>query len=99
MCYSRRVDRIGIRELRNNASRVVRRAQAGHRIVITVDGVPTARIGPLDDGHPERTIDDLIAAGLVIPPRTTAPPPAPQPVKLPAGSPTSEEILSELRGD
>lgn len=99
MCYSRRMERIGIRELRNNASRVVRRAQAGHRIVITVDGVPTARIGPLDDGHAERTIDDLIAAGLVIPPRTTTPPPPPKPIKLPADSPTTEQILNELRGE
>lgn len=93
------MERIGIRELRNNASRVVRRAQAGHRIVITVDGVPTARIGPLDDGHPERTIDDLIAAGLVISPRTTTPPAPPKPIKLPAGSPTTEQILNELRGE
>lgn len=93
------MERVGIRELRNNASQVVRRAQAGHRIVITVDGVPVARIGPLDDGHPERTIDDLIAAGLVLPAQTTTPPPAPKPFKLPAGSPTTEDILNELRGE
>jgi len=89
------MERIGIRELRNNASRVVRRAQAGHRIVITVDGVPAARIGPLDDGRPERTIDDLIAAGLVIPPRTTTPPPPPTPVKAPGGKSVAELLLRD----
>lgn len=93
------MERIGIRDLRNNASRVVRRAQAGHRIVITVDGVPAARIGPLNDGDGERTMDDLIAAGLVLPPRVTTPPPPPKPIKLPAGSPTTEQILNELRSE
>ncbi|MBA2253665.1 MAG: type II toxin-antitoxin system prevent-host-death family antitoxin [Chloroflexi bacterium] len=90
------MERIGIRELRNNASRVVRRAQAGHRIVITVDGVPAARIGPLDDGHPDRTLDDLIAAGLVIPPRTTVPPARPHPVPAPSGE-SSIEVLRRDR--
>jgi prevent-host-death family protein len=93
------MERIGIRELRNNASQVVRRAQAGHHIVITVDGVAAARIGPLNDGRSERTLDDLIAAGLLLPPQTTTPPPPPRPVRLPSGSPTTEEILNELRGE
>lgn len=96
MCYSPIMERIGIRELRNQASRVVRRAQAGHRIVITVDGVPAARIGPLDDGHPERTLDDLIAAGLVIPPRTALPPARPNPVPAPSGE-SSTEVLRRDR--
>jgi prevent-host-death family protein len=90
------MDRVGIRELRNYASRVVRRAQAGQRIVITVDGVPAAQIGPLDDGHPTRTIDDLIAAGLVIPPRTSVPPPPPMPMPSPGGA-SSTEILRRDR--
>jgi prevent-host-death family protein len=93
------MERVAIRELRNNVSRVVRRAQAGERIVITVDGVPVARLGPLNDPGERPTLDDLIAAGRVIPPQTTAPPPPPQPVKLPPGSPTTEEILNELRGE
>lgn len=90
------MDRVGIRELRNYASRVVRRAQAGQRIVITVDGVPAAQIGPLDDGHPTRTMDDLIAAGLVIPPRTSVPPPPPMPMPSPGGA-SSTEILRRDR--
>src|SRR4051812_41254780 len=38
--------RIAIRELRNDVASVVRRAGAGERIVITVDGRPGAQLGP-----------------------------------------------------
>lgn len=47
MCYSRPMDRIALRELRNNASQVVRRARAGERLIIAVDGIPAAEIGPV----------------------------------------------------
>jgi len=97
MCYSRAVERIGIRELRNYASRVVARARAGERIVITVDGIPVAEIGPLRSSGDRMTMAELIAAGHVIPPReTTPPPPLPPPFKVPDGR-TSMEILDELR--
>jgi prevent-host-death family protein len=90
------MERIGIRELRNNASRVVRRAMSGERIVITVDGLPAAQLGPLNDGGSPAGLDDLVAAGLVRPPRATADPPPPGPVKSPPG-PTTSEILDEQR--
>lgn len=64
--------------------------------MITVDGVPAARIGPLDDGHPRRDLDDLIAAGQVLAPRTTAPPARPNPVPAPSGE-SSNEILRRDR--
>lgn len=35
------------RELRNQAGNVLRRAERGERFVITVDGRPTAELGPL----------------------------------------------------
>ncbi len=90
------MDRIGIRELRNYASRVVRLAQAGERIVITVDGVPAAQIVPLGEMPRERTLDDLIAAGLVLPRRTAAPAQPAVPVPGP-GRRTTTEILREHR--
>ena len=37
MFYSPRVERVGIRELRNYSSRVVARARAGEHIVITAE--------------------------------------------------------------
>jgi prevent-host-death family protein len=90
------VERIGIRELRNYASRVVRRAKAGERIVITVDGVPTAQIVPIPENDGETTLDQLIAGGLVIPPRTTAPPQPAEPIPAP-GDRSTTEILREHR--
>lgn len=35
------------RELRNNVSQVLRRAQDGERLTVTVDGRPVAELGPL----------------------------------------------------
>jgi prevent-host-death family protein len=93
------MERVGIRELRNYASRVVARARAGERIVITVDGVPVAEIGPIRRSDERMTMDELVAAGHVIPPRdTTSPPPPPPPFRVPDGR-TSMEILDELRED
>lgn len=34
------------RELRNNVSEVLRRAEAGERFTVTVDGRPVAEVGP-----------------------------------------------------
>ncbi|MFP3899655.1 MAG: type II toxin-antitoxin system Phd/YefM family antitoxin [Acidimicrobiia bacterium] len=88
--------RVGIRELRNDVAAVVRRAAAGERIVVTVDGVPTAQLGPLEPREAP-TIDDLIAAGLAEPPgrpgRRAAPDPEDPPVDV-----RPESVLDELRG-
>ena len=91
------VERVGIRELRNNVAAVVRRAGAGERIVVTVDGVPAAQLGPLDAATASVTVDDLVAAGLAQPPgrrdRPAAPEPEDAPVDIRPGS-----VLDELRG-
>ena len=90
------MDRVGIRVLRNNVAAVVRRAAAGERIVVTVDGVPTAQLGPLEPATGP-TIDDLVASDLVVPPgrrdRPGPPPPEDAPVDIRPGS-----VLDELRG-
>lgn len=38
---------VGLREMRQNASELVRRAQAGERVTITVAGRPAAELGPV----------------------------------------------------
>lgn len=38
---------VGLRELRQNASELVRRAQEGERMMITVAGRPAAILGPV----------------------------------------------------
>ena len=91
------MQRVGVRQLRNQVAAVVRRAGAGERIVVTVDGEPVAQLGPLEPaGSP--TLDDLAAAGLVRlpgrPDRPQPPGPAPVPVDVRADS-----VIAELRGD
>lgn len=60
------MDRIGVRELRGDLAAVVRRAGAGERIVVTVDGAPVAQLGPVESVDGEPTIDDLVARGLLV---------------------------------
>lgn len=91
-------DSIGVRELRNNVAAVLRRAAAGESVTVTVDGVPTARIGPLEPaGAP--SLDDLVATGLVEPPRR---PPGTAPAELvPVDLPVDirlDDVLEALRG-
>jgi prevent-host-death family protein len=38
---------VGLREMRQNASDLVRRAEAGERLTITVSGRPAALLGPI----------------------------------------------------
>jgi len=38
---------VGLREMRQNASDLVRRAQAGEKVTITVAGRPAAVLGPV----------------------------------------------------
>ncbi len=62
---------LGIRELRNNLSRCVRRVEAGERIAVTAHGRVIAELGPPAGGEPGRArtkLDELIAAGLARPP-------------------------------
>jgi prevent-host-death family protein len=90
------MERVGIRELRNNVAAVVRRASAGERIVVTVDGRPAAQLGPLD-APAATTLDDLVAAGLALPPGRRDRPPAPDPEDAPVDIRT-DSVLDELRG-
>ncbi|MGI8793220.1 MAG: type II toxin-antitoxin system prevent-host-death family antitoxin [Acidimicrobiales bacterium] len=91
------LSKVGIRELRNQVAAVVRRARAGERIVITVDGTPAAMLGPLEPTAEQPTIDDLIAAGLADPPRRSTRPQPPESISLPVDA-RSTRVLDELRG-
>jgi prevent-host-death family protein len=46
MCYHDEVEVVGLRELRQNASDLVRRVEGGEEITITVAGRPGARLVP-----------------------------------------------------
>lgn len=89
-----RVERIGIRELRQHASKWVAKAKAGTPIEITDRGQPVARLTPISP--PDLDREALIADGLLVP--------APRPRRLLAfddlveGSPLTG-ILDEMRSD
>lgn len=49
------------RELRNQVSSVLRRAEQGERFTVTVDGRPVAQLGPLPDRKEPAAADRLAA--------------------------------------
>jgi prevent-host-death family protein len=91
------MERIGIRQLRADLAARVRRATAGERIVITVDGRPVAQLGPLESAPGEQTLDDLAAQGhLVLARRDDRPGPA---VAMPLWAGTRiDQLVREVRG-
>jgi prevent-host-death family protein len=91
------MDRIGARELRANAAATVRRAAAGERIVVTVDGQPVAQLGPLEPAGHAVTLDDLVARGLLVPRRRRDAPREHEPVPVYAGV-RLDRLLREVRG-
>ena len=91
------ISRLGVRELRGALAATVRRAGAGERIVITVDGQPIAQLGPLEPLVGEPTIDDLAARGLLVRSRRDDRPPPELEVPLWAGT-RLDRLLVEVRG-
>lgn len=51
--------RAGLRELRQQASELVRRAERGETVTVTVSGREVAQLGPLQRAH-WRTWDDVV---------------------------------------
>jgi len=62
------MDRIGVRELRQNASTYLDRVKRGESIEVTVRGVPVAVIGPLPTEKKSR-VQELIDEGRMAPGR------------------------------
>lgn len=91
------MERVGIRELRNNSAVVVRRAGAGERIVVTIDGRPVAQLGPLEAGTDGPTIDDLAARGLIEPARRSDRPEPSMVMPVWAGT-RIDHMIREIRG-
>jgi len=59
-------DRVGVRELRQNLSRYLRRVAAGEQLEVTERGKPVAVLAPLPDTS--TAIGRLVAAGRATPP-------------------------------
>jgi prevent-host-death family protein len=94
MCYSAGMVSIGIRELRQHASRYVRMAKEGRRVAVTERGSLVAYLVPADE--PAETRARLEAAGAYRPAVGSLldllpPPPTPE------GSRPLSEVVEDLR--
>jgi prevent-host-death family protein len=92
---------LGIRELRDNLSRCIRRVEKGEQIAVTAHGRVIARIVPPGSQAGTKTYEGLIAMGLVRPAAPSAKrsdPLAGWPkLRLPRG--TAQRLIDEDRGD
>lgn len=90
----------GIRELKDNLSRYIRRIEAGERIAITAHGRVVAELvppGAKPSGTPSR-FDELVAAGAIRPPLEAGDPTEGWPdIRLPAGTATG--LINADRGE
>jgi prevent-host-death family protein len=90
----------GIRELKDNLSRYIRRVEAGERIAVTVHGRVVAELVPPEKTRrPRRSRwDELIAAGTLLPPLEAGDPFEDWPdIRLPRG--TAAELINADRGE
>jgi prevent-host-death family protein len=92
---------IGIRELKDNLSRYIRRTEAGERISVTAHGRVIAELVPPGRGaatSPGSRWDELIAAGILHPPVEAGDPFEDWPdIRLPRG--TAAELIDTDRGE
>lgn len=93
---------IGIRDLKNNLSRYVRRVASGERLAVTDHGRIVAELVPpiVGAGRSPRVspYEELLAAGLVRQPAEEGDPLADWPgIRLPRG--TATRLIDEDRGD
>ena len=90
----------GIRELKDNLSRYIRRIEAGERIAITAHGRVVAELVPPGSaiGLPSSRVDELVATGVIRPPVEDGDPTEGWPdIRLPAG--TAAELIDADRGE
>lgn len=87
--------RIGVRELRQHASRYLARVKDGEVVEVTERGRLVARLVPAARAESDR--DRLVAEGRLV--RASAPWRLPEPVPAGTGEPATEEVLGELRGE
>jgi prevent-host-death family protein len=90
------MERVGIRELRENLHRYLRRASAGDAFEVTEFGRPVARLGPLPNAGSR--LARLVADGRVTPARKSVAS-LPPPVRASSGQSATEALLAERNAD
>jgi prevent-host-death family protein len=86
---------VGIRELRQRASELVRRVERGETIQVTDRGRPVALISPLPGGS---ALERLRASGEILPAQGRLDD-LPAPLDLPRGTDRPSDVLRRLRQD
>ncbi len=86
---------VGVRELRQRASELLRMVEAGETVEITDRGRPVAVLGPIPDVD---GIERLRATGDLIP-ASVGFNDLPEPLTIQADKPPPSEILARLRSD
>ncbi len=84
---------VGIRELRQRASELLRRVEAGETIQVTDRGRPVALLAPLPESEP---LERLRAAGEVVP-AVAALDDLPEPLRLKKRQELPSAVLARLR--
>jgi len=90
------MDRVGVRELRQNLSVYLRRVRAGQTLEVTERGRPVARLMPLEQ---HMTAYNRLVADGKITPATARIDELQAPVKLRPGELTISEALEEQRAE
>lgn len=83
---------VGVRELKDNLSRYLKRVADGDEFIVTDHGKPVARLGAVDPGTDR--LSRLIAAGLVTP---AASPRRPLPPRIKAKGTVSDLVAEQRR--
>jgi len=90
------MERIGVRELRQNASRYLAQVKAGHTVEVSERGTLVALLVPPDREQSVRA--RLVAAGRLIPASSpTGRLRSSQPVQVAVGEPTNQQLLEAER--
>jgi prevent-host-death family protein len=92
------MERVGVRELRQNLSVYLRRVKAGESLDVTERGKTVARLVPTGPGHMPDWLERMVAEGNAVPAtRSISDLPPPDPSR--PGEPSTAEVLDELRED
>lgn len=95
MCYKEHMRSVGVRELRQRASELLRHVQRGETLEITDRGRPVALLSPLPSGSP---LEQLRLAGEVRP-AAAAFDELPEPLVPEPGQQPPSAVLAALRHD
>ncbi|MHB8512008.1 MAG: type II toxin-antitoxin system Phd/YefM family antitoxin [Actinomycetota bacterium] len=87
--------RVGVRELRQRASELLRRVEAGETLEVTDRGRPVAILAPLRNRSP---LDRLRSTGEIEPTRADMND-LPPPIRLPRAKERPSKVLERLRHD